>query len=360
VTSEVSRDTAEIEMVLTRNVHRMFAAGLPSIEIDWARGADLTTWPAWNAYWIARARSYGALAEAAQGEGRVPTAAGHYMTGALCAHFAHFMIFDDSKLAASDLSVEYFHRAAPLVSPRVDILYTDDARTGIKRIPIAFSVPEGPGPHPCVLMIPGLEANKIELQGWQRYFTARGLAFACMEGPGQGEMHEVALTMPDYVSAISAAVDLLQERADVAGDRIGLCGVSLGGLIGSLGVAADGRFHAAAEISGTFDTASRWDVASWISKRGCRHITRSASPEATDALVKTWTMYPVAHRITCPFLVVHGEDDKMIPVAQLDLYRENVPHAQIVRVPRGNHVCNNQAHLVRPMIADWFVDRLAP
>jgi 2,6-dihydroxypseudooxynicotine hydrolase len=359
MSADTATDATEIQMVLSRNSHRMFAAGIPPVEFDWAKEAQPTTWRAWYDHWTGRAQWYAALAEQAAQQDRRPTAAGHFMTAALCSHFAQFMIFEDWKNDANDRAAGYFHRAAPLLQPPASILYAKDPGSGIDGIPLTLSLPPGPGPHPCVLLIPGLEANKIEFQGYQRYFTSRGLAFACMEGPGQGELHDVTLTIPAYLSAVSAVVDLLQARPELDAQRIGLCGISLGGLLGSLAVANDPRFRAAAEVGGTFDTASRWQQASWISKRGSKHITRSATDAETEATVNTWTMFPVAHQVKCPFLVVHGDQDKMIPVEQVDLYRTRIPQAEVVVVPRGNHVCNNQAHYVRPLIADWFADQLS-
>ena len=358
--AESNTEAHEIETVLSRNSHRMFAAGLAPVELDWARRAELTTWSQWCAYWTVRADAYGALGESSVASDHLASAGDYYFAAAICAHFAQFMIFEDgpTKNDAADLSAKYFHLAAPYLRPKVTIEYADSGDPQVPPLPVALSLPGGPGPFPCVILVPGLEANKIEVQGYQRYFTDRGIAFAAMEGPGQGELHGTPLTMPRYQAAVSAVFDHLERLPQIDGGRIGLCGVSLGGLLGSLAVAHEPRFTAACEVSGTFDTESRWPQATWISRRGSRYITRSESDEATFDLVRTWTLLGEAHRITCPFLVIHGDQDPMIPVTQVDMYREHLPQAEVFVIKDGNHVCNNQFQLVRPMIGDWFAEQL--
>jgi len=161
------------------------------------------------------------------------------------------------------------------------------------------------------------------------------------------------------VAAISAVVDLLSGDPAIDPDRVAIVGVSLGGLLASMAAARDHRLSAAVEVGGTFDTESRWERANALSKRGHRHITQSATEEETRAKVAEWSIASEAHQIECPFLVVHGELDTIVPLDQAETYAKNVVGAELVIVPDGNHVCNNMPYLARPLVADWLGDTLA-
>jgi pimeloyl-ACP methyl ester carboxylesterase len=68
-------------------------------------------------------------------------------------------------------------------------------------------------------------------------------------------------------------------------------------------------------------------------------------------------MKDLAAGIECPFLIVHGENDPIVPLDQATMYRDHVPHAELVVMAGANHVCNNIANIARPFIADWFCDQ---
>ncbi len=50
-----------------------------------------------------------------------------------------------------------------------------------------FRTPHGAGPHPTVLLIPGLDSTKEEFRDVERSFLDRGMATFALDGPGQGE-----------------------------------------------------------------------------------------------------------------------------------------------------------------------------
>jgi dipeptidyl aminopeptidase/acylaminoacyl peptidase len=136
-------------------------------------------------------------------------------------------------------------------------------------------------------------------------------------------------------------------------------GVSLGGMLASMAAAIDGGFAAAAEVCGSFDTESRWARANALTRAGHRHVTKSADDAEVGERIRTWTMRDLAGEIRCPFLVVHGEHDPIVPLDQATMYEAAVPGAELVVFAGANHVCNNIANVSRPFIADWFADRLS-
>ena len=71
------------------------------------------------------------------------------------------------------------------------------------------------------------------------------------------------------------------------------------------------------------------------------------------------TLAGAARNITAPLLVVHGEQDTLIPPT--DAYRTyeqaNGPKWWIC-YPEGNHVCNNIIYKYRPLVADFMAAHL--
>src|SRR5436190_1516275 len=89
--------------------------------------------------------------------------------------------------------------------------------------------PPGPGPHPAVVLIPGLDSAKEEFGPVERVFLDRGLATLSVDGPGQGEAEYRLTIRPDWEVPGAAILDALAAQPGIDPGRIGLWGVSLGG-----------------------------------------------------------------------------------------------------------------------------------
>jgi 2,6-dihydroxypseudooxynicotine hydrolase len=68
----------------------------------------------------------------------------------------------------------------------------------------------------------------------------------------------------------------------------------------------------------------------------------------------------VAEKITCPLLIVHGDQDKTAPLAGAREYHETAGSRdkELCVIAGGNHVCDNMPYLYRPMVADWTSEKL--
>lgn len=354
----INDDAAEIDLVLRHHLHRMLAGGVAWVDIEDSHRNPPRTWVEWVEHWSRTGDDYVARAEAALETGHELTAGSHLMSAAVQYHYAQYMMYvpEEIKTAAADKRAAAFRRAAPHLRPvrtPLELQFKGHALPAFIRLPEVASPP-----YACVIIIPGLEASKEEMAGWEPFFLDRGMATVVVDGPGQGELTWMELDPPEYVAAIRGLVDHLQEHESVDPERIAVAGPSLGGLLTSMCAASDDRLAAAAEVGGTFDTVSRWDRANVLSKRGHQHKTKSVSFEETREKIATWTMQPLAGSIKMPFLIVHGGDDHVVPIDQSEMYRDAVPHADMVVVPGGNHVCNNMFHIMRPLIADWLADRM--
>lgn len=351
-------DAFEIELVMAHHLHRMLAGGASFADIERAREPKPESWSDWVQRWTSNGDMYRRLAEVALEEDRLVTSGQHFMSAAVQYHYAQYMMYEPEALKrdAAAQAAECFRAAAGLLRPERAELPVD--HKGL-RVPAFLRLPPmGEPPFSTVLIIPGLEASKEEMAGWEPYFLNRGVATVVLDGIGQGELSELELVPTDYAACVSSIVDVLLGVVEVDSNRLGIVGPSLGGLLTSTCLAIDDRLAAGAEIGGTFDTQSRWDRANILSRRGHQFKTKSSSLEETRAKIATWTMEELIDRVRVPFLIVHGGNDHVVPIDQAEMYHRSVPGSELVVIDEGNHVCNNVAHIVRPLIADWFSNKL--
>ena len=114
------------------------------------------------------------------------SAGAHLSQAAVYYHFAKFMFVDDidQMRAAHLMAVRCATDALPFLDPpgeRVEIPFDGATIAGVLRRP------PGPGPHPVVILIPGLDSAKEEFRPTEDLFLSRGIATLSVDGPGQGE-----------------------------------------------------------------------------------------------------------------------------------------------------------------------------
>ena len=184
--------------------------------------ARISRWADWCREWGVTATHYEQLAEAAQDAGQQQTAAGAWQRAALAWHWGKFVFVDDpvQQRAAHERSVACFLKAAPALTPPAELVripYGDTTLPAYLRVPAAVGFDNAP----VVIMVPGLDSTKEELQATAEYFLARGLATLAIDGPGQGESEYELPIEPAYEKVATAVVDYLQDRSglDTGADR---------------------------------------------------------------------------------------------------------------------------------------------
>src|SRR4029077_4476531 len=113
----------------------------------------------------------------------------------------------------------------------------------------------------------------------------------------------------------------LQSRDDVDRDRIGIIGSSLGGYYVARAAAFEPRLRAVVAWGGNYDYHAVWyrriTVGGAIAAPMFQlmYITGTDTMEAAMKHIERFQLGPIADRITCPFLVVHGQGDQQGTVA---------------------------------------------
>lgn len=316
-------------------------------------------WDQWCAEWAKTAARHEQLAREAEARGSRISAAEAWARAALCYHFGKFVFFDDldQLRAASAATADRYARAAPDLDPpaeRVAIPYAGRSLPGYLRRPAGVERP------PVVVLIAGLDSVKEEFGTFEPVFHRRGLATLAFDGPGQGEMEFDLPIEPEYERVVAAVLDWLGGRADLDHGRVGAVGVSLGGYYVSRAAAFEPRLRAAVPIGGPYDFGEIFDQLPALTQQAFR--VRSYSPDLATARERAarLTLREAARRIELPFLVVFGQQDRLIPYQQAERLFAEAASAdkRLVLYPEGGHVCNNLPYAYRPLVADWLAERL--
>src|SRR5487761_179517 len=321
--------------------------------------ARISRWGDWCREWGVTATHYEQLAEAAEDAGQQQTAAGAWQRAALAWHWGKFVFVDDpvQQRAAHERSIACFFRAAPALTPPAELVhvpYGDTTLPAYLRVPAAA----GFGNAPVVIMAPGLDSTKEELQATAEYFLARGLATLAIDGPGQGEAEYGLPIEPAYERVATAVADFLGGREDIDPDRIGLMGVSLGGYYAARCAAYEPRLRAAVALAGPYRFDLDWDTRPPQSRATFQRRSGASSPEEARQRAAALTLEQAAPEIPITLLVVHGPLDRMVLAQQAERLASEAPGAELLLYPDGNHGLTNLAFESRSRIADWLAAKL--
>jgi dienelactone hydrolase len=224
----------------------------------------------------------------------------------------------------------------------------------------------------------------------------RGIAVLRLDDRGAGsDAGPSTVTTGDFANDIRAAVGYLRGRAEIDPARIGLVGHSEGGTIAPMVAATDSGIAAVVILAGAVSKGrdivefqQRYIVDSMAHLLGQQRAAALAryahNTDSVAAVVPWWKFFleyegtATAGRVRAPVLILHGEKDYQVPVAEAEktasAVRAGGNHDVTVRVFSGmNHLFLPDAgvgfsyeklpsFVVRPevlgAIADWLAAHL--
>jgi len=346
-----------------------------------ASGSDVGT-AQFMAAWRAVADQLEQQAAEAERAGRTRTAGQKYFRASVYVSQAERMqsARDPGRNAEYQRSVDLLVKSLALTDPltsKVEIPYSADGRQVC--LPAYFrNASPGGGPAPAAIMWNGLDSTKEMMigSGFHQELAARGISTLMVDCPGSGEALRLrGLTArADTEVWAAACVDWLQARPDVRADRIGLVGWSLGGYYAPRAAAFEKRLALVVAWGGNHD----WGA---VQKRRLAREGENPVPHYWDHVLWVWgetdldafidkaaaiTLDGVAEKITCPFLITHGEKDRQIP---LEYARRS--YDQAVNSPKrelrvftpaegaAEHIGLDHLPHVAAFTADWIEGTLA-
>ncbi|HUB41728.1 MAG TPA: alpha/beta hydrolase [Streptosporangiaceae bacterium] len=318
----------------------------------------LSSWDPWCSAWSAVAAEHEQLGRDALAAGRSISAGEHLSQAAVYFHFAKFLFVSDigQMRAAHQRAVRCLTDALPYLDPpgrRVEIPFDGSQLVGILRLPA------GPGPHPVMIMIPGLDSAKEELGSTEDLFLQRGIATFSVDGPGQGEAEYDLAIRADWEVPGAAIIDHLNSQDGIDPARVGVWGVSLGGYYAPRVASGDQRVRACIALAGPYSFGDEWDGRPILTREAFRVRSKSPDMETARRRARELTLAGRAGLITCPLLAVTGKLDRLIPWQHAQrLVAEAGGEARLLLLEQGNHGCANLAPFHRQATADWAAEQL--
>ena len=321
----------------------------------------------------ASARRREAKAAAFEAEGRTVAARESYLIASLLWASARWPIFEvNDRLVFLEEKMNECYAKFIEYAPRP--IETVRVPFDGKALPAYLHLPAAPADgerFPCVISIPGMDSCKEN--GASMYgdaFLERGIAVLAIDGPGQAESVTLGIqvTERNHMDAALATVDWLAAHPAIDSDRLVLKGTSFGTFWGTQWAAALGDRLKGCAVTGV------------CQEPGCNTIFNMASPsfklrymwmsgyedeDEFDRFAEKLDLRPIAGDITCPYMVIAGEDDQLSPVeCTYELFDLIKSPKRLVVYEGANHGLN-EGMSVRlgenrnTMIADWLADRLA-
>ncbi|RSM38410.1 alpha/beta hydrolase [Amycolatopsis balhimycina DSM 5908] len=230
---------------------------------------------------------------------------------------------------------------------------------------------------PVMIMWNGLDSTKEHMysSGHWAELAARGISCLMVDCPGSGE----ALRLRGLTARVetegwaSACVDYLETRDDVDPARIGLAGWSLGGYFAPRAAAFEKRLA----LVVAWGANHNWGA---VQRRRVEREGERPVPHYWEHVKWVWGyddldaflgyadgvhLDGVVERITVPFLICHGENDRQIPVAYAhrsydQAVRSPNRHLRIFTAEEGatEHIGLDHLTHTSTYIADWVAGTL--
>ncbi|HEY6858464.1 MAG TPA: alpha/beta fold hydrolase [Pseudolabrys sp.] len=332
---------------------------------------------AWHEEWRAMGAQLESRANAALAKDHKTTAGDYYLRAGIYHYNAErFITPGPEKRAQGEKAYHCWHTGIRLREPSIE--FVEVPYEGIT-LPALFMKASTDGrPAPTVVVVNGMDnAKEMSIFFVGREFARRGINTLALDGPGMGETRRIR-DMPsryDYEVPGTAAFDHLAKRSDVDAKRIAIFGYSFGGYYSSRIAAFEKRYAACIALS-----ALHWDLAEWqekIRQKNAnspatvaqsnfqfRWVVGAETAEEGIAIAKKFTLKDVAKNITCPFLVTHGANDRVVPVENaqklFDAVGSKNKTIKIFTTEEGGaehaHVDNRQIGI--DFAADWIEDNL--
>lgn len=243
-----------------------------------------------------------------------------------------------------------------------------------------YMPPEDKRPCPLVIILPILGGQNLWIEEqFARHLADKGLASAIIVFPEQFfrrsflELTSGFLFLGRRIEALAANftqagkdvrffLDWLETHPRGFGPRqlktgsIGILGVSLGALAGSVAMAHDTRLKAGAFLLGGADPA-------WIIAHGSltKKIVRKLKVSYNDLLPQL-EPHNLARQTPAwggrPVYLVEAIWDTVIPRRSRKLLRQAIPHAEVTRIPAGHYTALVHLFWVQGKIGKFFKDNL--
>ncbi len=227
---------------------------------------------------------------------------------------------------------------------------------------------------PAILVMCGGDMYKEDREKYADGAMKEGMAALVVDAPGTGQTSFAHA--PESVVAWQSALDALQKRPEIDGNRLGAFGVSRGGLWVMRLAAVDNRIKGLISCApggvgywGTPEERAEWRKAAearartnWFGPRGTKPSTYTISEEEQRKEFLRWSLKDngLLDKLTMPMYMVNGKIDHLTPIGNLYLALESgPPTGRVARVyPDDGHIAAKNEREWGPAAWKWLREQL--
>ena len=303
---------SEIDNIRLRLIARSGESDLDKVwKEEWAKEAD-------------RVAAYGDKADAA---GNKISAGNQYMRA------GNYYYSAERFIPPSEEKLVIYRKALRRYQGAMDRLHPDIERVEVPyekglTLPAYFVKGKGEGRRPTLVLFDGMDnAKEMSVIFAGLDLAKRGINVLAIDGPGQSEPLRLR-NIPsryDYEAAGIPAYDYVASRPEVDPKRVAVSGYSFGGYHAPRICAFDKRYAAGVVLG-----AMHWPIYDWVSGNKAllaqdprtsstsifqfRWVVGAPDNETALEIAKKFDLEGVAQKVECPFLILHGENDRIVPI----------------------------------------------
>ncbi|MGH9840965.1 MAG: alpha/beta hydrolase family protein [Blastocatellia bacterium] len=181
--------------------------------------------------------------------------------------------------------------------------------------------PDGDGPFPALLLIPGHATSARQWIPNGLTFAAEGFACLAVTQPGYGKSEGPGdYVGPKTIKVLTEGYRRLQREPFADPKRMGIVGYSRGGMAASLLAVQLDDVKAVVLGAAIYDFKRAYDE---TELDGIRENMK-AETGMTDEAVKQRSSILRMEKLNCPVLILHGQMDINVPVSQAHLLRDRL------------------------------------
>jgi len=298
-----------------------------------ARAGETDLDRVWMEEWSDEADRVAKIGDEADAAGNTITAGNQYMRAGNYYYSAErFIPPGEEKLAIYRKALRCYQGAMARLYPdieRVEVPYEGQS------LPAWFVKGRGLGKRPTVVLFDGMDnAKEMSVIFAGLDFAKRGINTLAIDGPGQSEPLRLRNipTRHDYEAAGIPAYDYVASRPDVDPKRVAVMGYSFGGYHAPRICAFDKRYAACVCFG-----AMHWNIYDFVAGHAPADPRKTSAstfqfrwvvgaPDNATALewARKFTLEGVADKVECPILILHGENDRVVPLAEARKLYERV------------------------------------
>ena len=266
--------------------------------------------------------------------------------------------------------LDCFHKATALRNEsQIELRIKRDGKeaVGYLRLPKGASAKNK---VPAVLVMCGGDMYKEDREKYADGATNEGLAALVVDAPGTGQT--TFTHTPEAIVAWQSALDALQARPEIDGNRLGAFGVSRGGLwvmrLGAQDQRIKGLISCAPGGVGYWGTdEERAEIrkaaferykTNWFGPRGTKPVPKEMTEAEQRREFLRWSLKDngLLDNLTMPMFLVNGKIDHLTPIGNLYMALESGPPAgRVARVyPDDGHIAARNEREWGPAAWKWL------